>query len=474
MEQQKLISSARIRKIMLTVMVGFISLILYFTIWSYRHAINQAETASLMRLAGIANSLALQIDGDAHQKLMQLYPVKNAINTREQDSSYLSIHQLLARNYQANMLKTPVYTIIYDSLAKNYAFGVTSSEQPYFRHTYNSAPKLLMEKQSEGAMIPMYDDEFGMWLSAFAAIKNKEGKVVAMVQADEKFDLFLARERSGIVKNLLFSLLISTLVFLVLIKILQTILAKEQKDKQALTAANAQIKQLDDFRKEMIANVSHDLRTPVASILGFAEILQQKQTQLSETEKNKYLNIILSESARLTNLLRGLFDLSNLESGQITLEKEPLNMSELAQDILQKYTLQAEKKNVRLFTEFKEPIALIDADVRWIDRVIQNLLDNALKYVNEGGFIQFTVFMEDNHVNFKVCNSGTPISPENLTFVFERYFKSAKREDNSTGLGLAIVKRIIELHDGTVWAEVNEDITTLRFKLPALMNKFPQ
>jgi signal transduction histidine kinase len=466
MQQQKLISSVRFRRIMLTVMGGFIFLILYFTVWSYRHAINQAETASLMRLAGIANSLALQIDGDAHQKLMQRYTVKDDIHTREQDSSYLAIHQLLARNYQANMLKTPVYTIIYDSLAKNYAFGVTSSEQPYFRHTYNSAPKLLMEKQSEGAMIPMYEDEFGMWLSAFAAIKNKEGQVVAMVQADEKFDLFLARERSGILKNLLFSLFISLIVFLVLIKILQTILAKEQKDKQALAAANAQIKQLDDFRKEMIANVSHDLRTPVASIMGFAEILQQKKAQLSDTEQDKYLDIILSESTRLTHLLRGLFDLSNLESGQITLEKEPLNMSELAQDILQKYTLQAEKKNVRIFTEFQEPLPLIEADVRWIDRVIQNLLDNALKYVNENGFIKFTVFSEDNQVNFKVCNSGTPISTENIPFVFDRYFKSAKREDNSTGLGLAIVKSIIELHGGQVWAEVKEDVTTLRFKLP--------
>lgn len=465
MAEQKLMRSGRIRRIMLTVMTGFIFLILYFTVWSYYHSINQAETASLMRLAGIANSLALQIDGDAHQKLMEHYQEKDAIKTREQDSSYLSIHQLLARNYQANMLKTPVYTIVHDTVSKNYAFGVTSSEQPYFRHTYNSAPKLLMEKHAEGGMIPMYKDEFGMWLSAFAAIKNREGKVVAMVQADEKFDLFLERERTGIFKNLLFSLLISALVFVVLIKILQTILAKERRDREALAAANEQIKQLDDFRKEMIANVSHDLRTPVASILGFAETLQQKHKQLSQPEQARYLNIIHSESVRLTHLLRGLFDLSNLESGQITLDKEPLNMNELAQDILQKYTLQAENKNVRIFTDFQEALPLINADIRWIDRVIQNLLDNALKYVNEGGFIKFTVFTEDKSLNFKVCNSGTPISDENLPFVFDRYFKSSKREENSTGLGLAIVKRIIELHGGKVWAEVSEDITTFRFCL---------
>jgi signal transduction histidine kinase len=465
MQRQKLISSSRIRRIMLTVMTGFIFLILYFTVWSYYHSINQAENASLMRLAGIANSLALQINGNAHQQLMQQYAEKDAIKTREQDTNYLAIHQLLARNYQANMLKTPVYTIVYDSLAKNYAFGVTSSEQPYFRHTYNSAPKLLMEKQSEGAMIPMYKDEFGMWLSAFATIKNNEGKVVAMVQADEKFDLFLERERRGILKNLIISLLVSALVFGVLIKILQTILAKEQRDKQALAAANEQIKQLDEFRKEMIANVSHDLRTPVSSILGFAEILQQKQGQLTDNEQVKYLNIIQSESKRLSHLLRGLFDLSNLESGQINLEKEPLNMSELAQDILQKYTIQAENKNVRLFTNFQEPLPLVDADIRWIDRVIQNLMDNALKYVNEGGFIKFTVSSTDKKLNFKVCNSGTPISAENLPHVFERYFKSSKREEDSTGLGLAIVKRIIELHGGKVWAEVSEDVTTFRFSL---------
>jgi signal transduction histidine kinase len=465
MQEHKLINSSRFRRIMLTVMTGFIFLILYFTVWSYYHSINQAENASLMRLAGIANSLALQINGDAHQKLMEQYSDKDAIKTREQDSSYLAIHQLLARNYQANMLKTPVYTIVHDSVSKNYAFGVTSSEQPYFRHTYNSAPKLLMEKHAESGMIPMYKDEFGMWLSAFAAVKNKEGKVVAMVQADEKFDLFLERERTGIFKNLLFSLLLSGIVFIVLIKILQTILAKEQRDKQALAAANEQIKQLDEFRKEMIANVSHDLRTPVSSILGFAEILQQKKGQLSDNEQVKYLNIIQSESKRLSHLLRGLFDLSNLESGQIILDKEPLNMSELAQDILQKYTIQADNKNVRLLTDFQEPLPLVDADIRWIDRVIQNLLDNALKYVNEGGFILFTVYSEDKKLNFKVCNSGSPISDENLPHVFDRYFKSAKREENSTGLGLAIVKSIIELHGGKVWAEVSVDITTFRFNL---------
>ncbi len=476
MTKQRLLKSPRMRRIMLTVILGFVFLILYFTIRSYQREIRQAESASLMRLAGIVNSLALQIDGDMHQRLMQQNTQKDAITDKAQDTNYLIIHQILARNYVANMLKTPVYTIVFDTFSKIHVFGVTSSEQPYFRHTYNSAPKALMEKNislmrqqaegmTEGAMIPMYDDEFGMWLSAFAPIKNKAGQIVAMVQADEKFDIFLQRERTDIIKNLVISCLIFMVVLGILIKILQTILAKELRDKEALAKAHEQVQQLDTFRKEMISNISHDLRTPIANIQGFTETLKNKKERLTPEENNKYLDVIYSEAKRLNQLLKGLFDLSILESGQIQLEKEPLNMAELMHDVLQKYNLQAQEKNVKLITDIQETTPFIEVDIKWMDRVIQNLLDNALKYVNDNGLIKLTLYTEGSFLHLKVCNSGNPIPQEYLPHIFDRYFTATNRKKDSTGLGLAIVKRVIDLHDGTIWAEVNEDITTLRIKL---------
>jgi signal transduction histidine kinase len=428
-------------------------------------ALTEAENATLMRLGGIVNSMVLQIDGDAHQHLTMHYLKKDDISSTNQDSSYLKIHRVLRQNYEANMLHTPIYTIVFDSLSNKYEFGITSSEVPYYRHAYNSAPKELMEKHFEGAMIPMYEDEFGMWLSAFAAIKNKKGQVVGLVQADEKFDDFIQRARQNVFRNIIVSLLVFGSLLFALVRILQPIVKREQLDKEALAAANTQIKQLDDFRKEMIANVSHDLRTPMSSILGYAEILAQKRTQLNDNEQIKYLNIISSEAKRLNNMVGELFDLSKLEAGQIVLDKEKFNIKELSQDILYNYDLRAKEKNIRLLSEFQENLPLVEADIRWIDRVVQNLLDNAIKYANKDGLIKITIFSEDNLLHFKVCNTGEPIKSEHLPNIFDRYFKSTNRTAESTGLGLAIVKKIIDLHGGKIWAESTESLTTVRFSL---------
>ncbi len=450
---------------MTTVVIGFLVLILYCLVWSYNYSINQAQQTTLMRLGGIVNSMALQLDGDAHQHLTMQYLTKNAISDNQQDSNYFKLHEVLRKNYVANMLHTPIYTIVFDTLSSSYQFGITSAERPYYRHAYTSSPKELMEKHYEGATIPMYKDEFGMWLSAFSVIKNSKGKVVALVQADEKFDEFINKARKQILQNLLFSLLVFAIILMLLLRVLRPILRQELRDKEALAAANIQISQLDNFRKEMIANVSHDLRTPMSSILGYSELLQNKKTQLADNEKDKYLNVIHSEAKRMNLMIGELFDLSKLEAGQISLEKEPFNISELAQDILYNYDLKAKAKNVRLVSEFQDNLPFVEADIRWIDRVLQNLLDNALKYVNEGGLVQFSAFMEDNALHFKVCNTGQPIKKEHLPHIFDRYFKSTNRTSESTGLGLAIVKKIIDLHDGKIWAESNDKLTTFRFVL---------
>jgi signal transduction histidine kinase len=472
-------AQSQLRRLMTTVLVAFLLLIAYFLVTGYFKALAEAERASLMRLNGIAYTLAMQIDGDAHERLMAQYKAKDAILAAHQDADYWAIHQVLQRNAQANMLNTPIYTIVLDSTNTCF-FGVTSAENPYFRHPYHSAPALLMEKHAEGAMIPRYRDEFGTWLSAFAAVRNSQGQMVALVQADQKFDDFLEQARADVWRNLLIGLLAGGFFLLLLVRILQPILRKERQTKKALSAAyfenqriNTQLQEsleqittLDLFRREMIANLSHDLRTPMASILGYLETIIQKKDQLTAPEREKFLQVALSEANRLHRLVAELFDLSKLESGQIQIEPEPFNIAELAQDTLQKYQLQAEAKCVKLLTDFSEYLPLAYADLRWIDRVLQNLMDNAIRYVHEGGFVMFTIFEQENILHFKVCNSGDAIPEAHLDRVFDRYFKSSNRKKDSTGLGLTIVKKIAELHGQRVWAESNDTVTTFRFTLP--------
>jgi signal transduction histidine kinase len=475
-----LYGNVRLRRVMIAVVAAFLVLTSYSIYSSYSFSLAQAQKASLMRLGGIVNSLALQIDGDQHLMLMQKYPQVNAIKTNQQDSDYLQIHEMLNRNQVANMLPTPVYTVIYDSISHRYQFGVTSSLKPYFRHPYRSYPASLMRQKKEQAMIPMYHDEHGMWLSAYAPIKTHTGKVVGYVQADEKFDAFLQQARMNIQKNILISILVFVFLLVLLVQIIYPSLKREQEDKHALEAAYAQNRAMseqlklslekitaqDQFRKEMIANISHDLRTPMASIMGYLETILVKGAQLAPAEQDTYLNIVWTESKRLNHLLDELFELSILESGHLELHPEPFNIMELAQDILQKYRIGAQTQQVRMLTQFDEQLPYVYADLRWIDRVLQNLLDNALRYVDSGGFINFNIIKRDDKIQIKVCNSGPPIAEEHLDHVFDRFFKSANSKKDSVGLGLAIVKKIIDLHGESIVVEVDKDLTTFRFTLP--------
>lgn len=469
---------SKLRQVLVIIVAAFLILVTYFSVWTYQKSLDQTETASLNRLAGIVYTLAMQIDGDAHQILMEKYPQKDAITRSDQDSLYQKIHEVLRRNQVANMLPTPIYTIV--SFPDNHhEFGVTSAETPYFRHRYHAVPEPFMVENRENATIPRYRDEFGNWLSAFAAVKNRAGKTVAWVQADERFDDFIKKARQQALQNLLPALVVFAIFLIILMRFLQPILANERQHRDNLQAAlleNKKIRQelelslekitaLDQFRKEMIANVSHDLRTPLASVLGYLETVVKKSGQMDIEAQNRFLNVAFSEAKRLNILVGDLFELSKLESGQIQLQIEPFSIAELAQDVLQKYQWQAEEKNVRLLTDFAEKLPLVVGDIRWLDRVLQNLLDNALRYSEPDGFVMITLFPENEKVNLKVCNSGDPIPEANLSKVFDRYFKSSNRKKAGAGLGLTIVKKIIDLHGERVWAEVNGEVTTFRFTL---------
>jgi signal transduction histidine kinase len=457
----------RYKRIISTVIVGYVIMAAYFIFWAYQHSLQLTEQGTLMRLRGITNSLAIQINADSHTKLLERHPSKDGVTQLGQDSLYDRIHKILADHHTANMLKSPVYTLVYDSSIGKYVFGVTSAEIPYFRHPYNSFPQTLMDMYHEGAVIPMYEDEFGVWLSAFSVVRDSQGRTIALVQADEPFDVFIKSNRLNMWRNIAFGLIVFLALLGVLLWILQPMLIREKRDRQALADANEKISQLDRFRQEMLANVSHDLRTPLSSILGFSETILQKKRVLSDTDMEQYLNIISSEARRMNKMVSELFDLSKLESGQIQLNKEPMNMAELAQDILQVSYIHANERSVRILTELQDHIPLVQADVYWLDRVLQNLWSNALQYVEMGGLVKFTIFTDVNNLHVKVCNSGRPIPEQELPHVFERYFRASDNTlPTGSGLGLAIAHHIILLHNGRIWAEVNGNITTFRFSIP--------
>ncbi|MBL6447509.1 HAMP domain-containing protein [Fulvivirga sp. 29W222] len=230
------------------------------------------------------------------------------------------------------------------------------------------------------------------------------------------------------------------------------------------------LKSMENLRRELVGNVSHDLRTPLAVIHGYIETLIIKRKTLSEEDREKYLKIILESTEKLRKLVNELFELSKLESKQVSPKKEPFFIQELINDISQKFQLLARQKNIELVTSKHQSNTLVLADVGLIERVLQNLIDNALKFTPERGKIEVEVGQGDQYVEIRVSDSGPGIPKDQIPFIFDRYHIGDKRislDNNNTGLGLAIVKKILEIHNATIHlsSKVNYG-TTFSFQLP--------
>jgi signal transduction histidine kinase len=215
-----------------------------------------------------------------------------------------------------------------------------------------------------------------------------------------------------------------------------------------------ELKKVDSLRRELIANVSHDLRNPLAVINGYVETMMIKGDQITETERDQYLKIISDSSDRLTKLVADLFELSKLESGQMQLKLEPFRIQELLFDACLKFELLAKAKKIDLVADISPSLPVVEADLYLLDRVIQNLIDNAVKYAPENGKIILKAFY--CQTTYKVCvsikNTGSGIPQKDLDSLFERYYMvdRDKKGIEGSGLGLAIVKKILEVHDSTI------------------------
>ena len=467
-------------RILWIVLAGYVLVCLYFIFWTYRSQVEQAEQSELLRLEGIANSLALQIDGDLHNKIVGKYRTKDAILYNAQDTNYYHIHHILRMNFEANMLKTPVYTMLFDSTKQIFTFVASSADSPYFRHIYDSYHPILKSKYTEGGVLPMYKDNFGMWLSAFKPIRDSHGRPVAIVMVDEQFDGFIARARKAAFQNLLVALCIILPVIFLLVNWLRRIIFHQAKMKERLEEAfdtNLKIKQeleisyeklssIDALRKEMIANISHDLRTPLTNLSGYIETLYLQRKHITLPDREKYLTIAMKESERLKKLIDDLFDLSKLDSNQVVVNAEPFPIAELLQDVFVKYEMLCSEKNISISTNLSKNTPWVVADIKLIDRVLQNLFDNAIRYnITEGGRINLGLQTIDNQLFIKISNTSQTIDPSVLPHIFDRYFKG-KNEENSTGLGLAIVKKIIDLHESNIEVQSQKGITSFEISLP--------
>lgn len=211
------------------------------------------------------------------------------------------------------------------------------------------------------------------------------------------------------------------------------------------------MKSVDTLRRELIANVSHDLRTPLAVLKGYIETLQMKKDSLSDQEKENYLQIAHDNVDKMSNLINQLFEYSKLESEQILPMLEPFSITELAHDLVTKFKVIAEHKNIELKLEHLGENNMVFADVSLVERALQNLIENAIKFTETGGLVQLEITKSKDQVEIKVSDTGVGIPVRDQPYIFDRYKQVTKNPGKQGyGLGLAIVKKIMDLHNTTI------------------------
>jgi len=234
---------------------------------------------------------------------------------------------------------------------------------------------------------------------------------------------------------------------------------------QQLQSQYQSLAEQDRIRRELIANISHDLRTPLTTLQGYLETLLMKRGSLDDAAEHRYLAIAHKHSVRLRLLVSKLFELSKLDSGEFELECEVFSIRELALDAMQDITRVADDRQIKLEVKVDESdceALLVDADIALVHRALENLLDNALRYTKCGG--QITIEIErrdDQRISLVVVDNGEGMQDSDARKVFEPRFRadtegaepSHSDPFGHAGLGLAIVKSIAKLHGSEIFLD---------------------
>ena len=227
-------------------------------------------------------------------------------------------------------------------------------------------------------------------------------------------------------------------------------------------------RQIEKSKDDLITNVSHDIRTPLTSIIGYLGLLKNGKPNTEDSKK--YVDIAYFKALQMKSLADDLFEYTKLKSTNNKLSIAPLHVNSMLEQIAAGFELEAEKKDIKLETACRPKDLVIDADAKMIVRMFNNLISNALKYGHGAKKIALIANkVNNNTVELRVENDGEPIPKESLKKIFERFYRvesSRNVKTGGTGLGLAITQSIVELHNGTIRCESTPELTSFIIRLP--------
>ncbi len=239
-------------------------------------------------------------------------------------------------------------------------------------------------------------------------------------------------------------------------------------EKERVKQRISVLEELNRLKSEFVSNISHELRTPLASIIGFSETIESDPDMPPEM-RNEFNSIILTEAKRLAALINDVLDISKLEGGNMALNKTAFDLPELVDEILQKIKSVSRKKNLIFAAEYSPAKITIYADKERISQVISNVLNNSVKFTNDGGRISVYTRILHKEVEIIISDTGIGIPKKDLGFVFQKFYR-VNRPDITipgSGLGLSLVKQIVDLHKGfvSIRSEENQG-TSVIIQLP--------
>lgn len=220
-------------------------------------------------------------------------------------------------------------------------------------------------------------------------------------------------------------------------------------------------------RREFVANISHDLRTPLMSIQGYIETLNYKYEKLSVAERKRYLNIALNQSIKVGGLAQQLFDLARLEHGSVVPNFESFSLTDLIQDVIQKFELEFKKREITFKIQLASDLNMIKADMFMVERILTNLIDNAVKHTPPDGLITLRVKKSESEMIVECEDNGMGIPDDLRKTLFERPSLSKTNRRDNGGLGLILVRRMLQLHGGDIKL-LDTTCTCFQFTLPLI------
>ncbi|MEG0855346.1 MAG: HAMP domain-containing sensor histidine kinase [Terrisporobacter sp.] len=227
-------------------------------------------------------------------------------------------------------------------------------------------------------------------------------------------------------------------------------------------------KKAQQTKTDLITNVSHDLRTPLTSIIGYLNLIEEGKYK-DEVELIYYTNIAYEKSLNLNVLINDLFELTKMQNKTISFNKVDINLIELISQIVSQFEIQFREINMECRVDFNIDKIMINADPIKLVRAFENLITNAMRYGKEGYYIDIKVSEEDNMSIVQVINYGESIPVVDLPHIFDRFYRVEKSRNTyggGSGLGLAITKNIIETHDGSISASSDNNQTLFEVKIP--------